>query len=209
MATVLSGDIKAETIELFCTKINALRNLFTTFIQLNKGCVVQSILDKLALPGLLQECLEIACAVICSTELVKTIVLHPIASSNRLEGSESLMKALEKSNFTCAKLLIDNTAIDQQYVDNFERGYLHRLVRAQIKCEDIFENELKAILDIGCDINTKDSFGDSPLDYMIIDGKNGSAFRICSCLARKRFIPMKVKDIHCRQLLIGHLTFLR
>ena len=194
-----------KLVELFCPKTNVFGNLFTTFIQLNKGYVVKTVLDnrilcgKLALLHLLQECLEVGCSENCSSDLVKAIVTHPVASPKKLNGSKLLMEALEKSNFICAKLLIENTVIDQKYVDNFERGYLHRLVRTQVKLKDIdiFETILKALLNLCDDINTKDCLGESPMDFcinnvgkMLTAYKKGSTYFICACLARNDFKPL-------------------
>ena len=57
---------------------------------------------------------------------------HPIATPNKLKGSKLLMEALEQSSFSYANLLIEKTAIDQQYVDSFAQ-----IVREQAKGEDL------------------------------------------------------------------------
>ena len=188
-------------------------NLFLEFVNLNKEIVVKTILhndilcDKLNLTDFLQQCLEVACARNCSTELIKTIISYANASSKKLLGSELLMDALDNSNLVRANHLLEYTDIDYQYVDNFERGFLHKLVRTQVKREDedVFEKVLKTLLDFGHNINAQDCLGESPFDFcmnkfytMSIYDENEQASFIYHCLVRNGCKSLDPESLYTR-----------
>ena len=199
--------------KLFRPDKNISRNLLLEFIHLNKENVVKTILhndilcDKLNLTDFLQQCLEVACARNCSHELVKTIISYSNATSKKLLGSELLMDALDKSNLVHANLLLEYTSINRQYVDNFEQGFLHKLVRAHLKRvdEDIFEKILKTLLEFGHNINAQDCLGESPFDFctnkfqrMLVYDENEEVSFIYHCLVRNGCKPLDQASLYIR-----------
>lgn len=183
---------------------------------------------------LLQQGLELACDKKCTIDLVQASVeTIPKTSMKQLKGSEPLMNALENSHLKCAKVLIQSTEIDPQYVDQYGRGYRHRLVRAQVEQEHvkIFEILFKDLLDLGINVNLKDCLGESPLDFCVrniatlgVNGELGSAYfsfvsflrnrvttkhasaLLCSCLVQKLTCVLSRTDIQIAEKLITNIV---
>ena len=112
----------------------------------------------------LQRVLETAVFEKQNIDLVKALVSCLSGEmQKRLNGSETLISALEKSNAECAKLLLNYTTIDPLYTDRNGRGYLHYLIRANITDDD-FRILCEILFKLGTDIHHKESvYGNSPL----------------------------------------------
>ena len=87
-------------------------------------------------------------------------------SVGKLDGSKTLMTAIELSHIKCATLLLRYAEINLRHTDDDGNGYLHYLVALDIS-HSLFEELFEMLLFKGADVNQTNRLGESPLITLI------------------------------------------